>query len=146
MSAQNVSATVAVAALGLGLINLWYGVVRPWWKSRRAEPDARLELVAYQTAKGWQQDERIVVTNHGPSKMARLVIRVRDDSGTDYTDDVSDLWPCQPIVLLYPAQTLHLKLERALSHRRPGSVVLRWRDGRRAEQQREVFLSYHRVA
>ncbi|WP_123827035.1 hypothetical protein [Micromonospora globispora] len=145
MSAEAVSAAVPVAALLLGIINLWYGVLRPWWRNRSADPDARLELVTYQTRNGWQQDERIVLTNRGPAKMTDVRVLVNDDGGQDYTNEVGALWPRQPVAVVHPGQTLQLKLERTLAHNRPGSLLVRWRDGRRGRQEREFWLTYHQV-
>ncbi|KAB1118862.1 hypothetical protein F6X54_01410 [Micromonospora aurantiaca] len=145
MSSQGVSATVAVAAFALGVINLWYSVLRPWWRNRIAQPDAKLELLAYETRHGWDQDERVVVTNHGPGTMKDLEARVFDDDGDDYTDRVGVLWPKLPVPALYAGQTLHLKLTLSLADKRPGRLLVRWRDGRRDVQEREFWLSYHRV-
>lgn len=145
MSSQAVSATVAVAAFALGVINLWYSVLRPWWRNRIAQPDAKLELLAYETRQGWDQNERVVVTNHGPGTMKNLVARVFDDEGEDYTDRLVGLWPKLPVPTLHPGQTLHLKLTRALGDGRPGRLLVRWRDGRQDVQEGEFWLSYHRV-
>lgn len=71
------SATVAVAAFALGVINPWYSVLRAWWRNRISQPDAKLELLAYETRQRWDQDERVVVTNHLPRASAPRLTRRR---------------------------------------------------------------------
>src|SRR5829696_8973515 len=63
------SAAAAWCALAIALVNLWFGVIRPWWRTRRASPAAQLDLVNYPTASAWKEEERVVVTNHGPATM-----------------------------------------------------------------------------
>jgi len=63
---------IAASAFVLGLKNLWLGVLRPWWRTREANPDARLELLAYATPRGTDQDECIIMTNHGPAVLRDL--------------------------------------------------------------------------
>ena len=78
--------------------------------------------------------------------MTNVEAGARDDEGTDYTKEVGAPWPRQPVAVLYPGATLHLKLSRnEYAHKRPGSLVVRWKDGRRGVQEREICLSYQRV-
>jgi hypothetical protein len=49
-----------------------------------------------------------------------------------------------PVPALYKNQDIHLKFDH-FEMPKPVSLVLRWRDGRRGEQEREIWLSYRRV-
>jgi hypothetical protein len=86
VKAADWSAILAGVALLLGLVNLWYGVIRPLWRNREASPAAQLDLLRYPAQSGgrWQQEEeeeRVVVTNHGPARMRNLSVEVFDQEG-----------------------------------------------------------------
>jgi hypothetical protein len=134
------------AAIILGVVNLWYGVLLPRWKNRRAKPDGRLELVSYQLGpEKWDQDERIVLTNCGPADMKDVAVIVRDDAGSDFTAGIGALFPKQPIKNIFAQQSVHFKLAGSIESPRPGSMLVSWKDGRPDRQEVELSLSYHRV-
>lgn len=82
MKAATWSAIAAWVALGIGLINLWFGVVRPWWRGRAASPAAQLDLLRYPKDSGWQDEVRVVVTDHGPAVMEKIDVQVFDVDGS----------------------------------------------------------------
>ena len=145
MTAPVASAIVASLALLIGVFNVWYSVIRPWRRSRWASPAATLELLTYPTKSGWETEERVVVTNVGPASMKDVTAAVCDKDGREYDQNVVALWPRMPVPTLYAGQILHLKLNKNFGQTAPGSVVLRWRDGRSGIQAREIWLSYQRV-
>jgi hypothetical protein len=144
MTAPWVSASIALAALLLASFNFWYSVIRPWRRSRWAAPAATLELLSYQTKSGWETDTRIVVANVGEAEMSEVTAEVRDEDGNAFGDSMKSMWPRMPVPVLYKNQDFHLKFDH-YEMPRPASVLLRWRDARRQEQEREVWLSYRRV-
>jgi hypothetical protein len=139
------SVAISVLALLVGGFNLWYSVIRPWRRSRWANPAATLELLSYQTSNGWATDQRIVVTNVGEASMKDITASVRDQDGGEFTENMTSLWPRLPVPVLYKGQSLHFKFDH-FELPTPGSIVVRWRDGRRNEQEREIWLSYQRIA
>jgi hypothetical protein len=144
MIAPWVSASIALAALLLTSFNFWYSVIRPWRRSRWANPAATLELFSYQTESGWHTDIRIVVTNVGEAKMSDVTAEVRDVDGNTFGENLQSLWPKMPLPALYKDQNIHLKFDH-FEMPKPASVMVRWRDGRRKTQEREIWLSYRRV-
>jgi hypothetical protein len=49
------------------------------WKE--GEPSARLDLLSYRTQPGWQEEKRVVVTNHGPATMRKIDVQAFDEGG-----------------------------------------------------------------
>jgi hypothetical protein len=142
------SVIAAWVALGIGLINLWFGVVRPWWRGRAASPAAQLDLLRYPKDSGWQNELRVLVTNHGPAVMEKVDVQVYDVDGQSLAvaePDVTALWPKMPVERLHVGQSLYLTLNQSMATRDVRSTLVRWRDGRRGEQSRWVSLSYNRV-
>jgi hypothetical protein len=94
------SVIAAWVALGIGLVNVWYSVLRVWWSTRRASPAAQLDLLNPQTGSGWQDEVRVVVTNYGPAIMRNVEVQVFDEDGTSLAltePDVVALWPRMPV-------------------------------------------------
>jgi hypothetical protein len=140
------SAAAAWLALGIGLLNLWYSVIRVWWLGRKASPSARLDLLSYQTqSRAWEEEERVVVTNHGPATMKRVTVEALDEDGASLAPGATALWPTMPVEYLHVGQSLYLKLERSAANRRPSVADLAWRDNRWRKQSRSVDLTYNRV-
>jgi hypothetical protein len=142
------SALAAWVALGIGLANLWYSVIRVWWRSRKASPAAQLDLLHFPTKSAWQEEVRVVVTNHGPAVMRKTEVQVFDEDGNSLAKsepDVTALWPKMPIEYLHVGQSLYLTLNRSLATRDARGTLIRWHDNRKAEQSRWVGLSYNRV-
>jgi hypothetical protein len=137
------ASTVSVAALVLSVVSLWFGAVRPWWKTREAHPEARLELLSYQTKQGWTADERLVIVNHGPALMRSVNIGLRDENGEQGRSQ--PLWPPLPIPEIHVGQALYLTLARRLGEQPPRSAVLSWRDGRVRAQRRTFWVTWQRV-
>ena len=136
---------IAGVALGLGLVNLWYGVVRPLWSNRKASPAAQLDQLHYPTKSGrWAEEERVVVTNHGPAHMQNVTVKVFDQDGKPWAEGLTALWPKMPVEILHPEQSLYLTLI-GVDQLAPTQAVIRWHDNRRGEQSLPVSLSYHRV-
>jgi hypothetical protein len=144
MTAPWVSASIALAAFLLASFNFWYSVIRPWRRSHWASPAARLELFSYQTKSGWHTDTRIVVANVGEAKMSDVTAEVRDRDGNAFGESMQCLWPTTPVPVLYKNQDFHLKFDH-FELPTPASVLLRWHDARRQEQESEIWLSYRRV-
>src|SRR3954449_12672683 len=109
MTAPWVSATIALAALLLATFNFWYSVIRPWRRTRGANPAATLELFSYQSKTGWHTDTRIVVANGGEAEMKNVTAVVRDGDGNAFSENLPGLWPKMPVPVLYKGQDLHLK-------------------------------------
>lgn len=142
------SALAAWVALVISVANLWYSVVRVWWRERKASPSARLDLFDYHNKSGWHEEVRVVVTNHGPADMKKVEVQLFDDDGTSLElgdPSVSALWPRMPLGWLHPEESLYLTLNRSLGTRDPRAALIRWDDGRRSQQSRWVWLSYRRV-
>ena len=139
------SAAAAWCALVIALVNFWFGVIRPWWRTRRASPAAQLDLLNYPIANGMREEERVVVTNHGPATMRKVDVQVFDEGDNSLAPDATALWPTMPFEYLHVGQSLYLKLERSAAHRRPTRAKLAWRDKRWREQSRTIGLSYNRV-
>jgi hypothetical protein len=144
MTAPWVSATIALTAFLLATFNFWYSVIRPWRRSRWAAPTATLELFSYQTKSGWHTDIRIVVANVGEAKMTDVAAEVRDRDGKAFEERLMSLWPAMPVPVLHKNEDFHLKFDH-FTMPTPASIVLRWRDARRKEQEREIWLTYRRV-
>jgi len=135
-------------ALAIGLINLAYSVIRPWWRGREASPGAQLDLQNFQTASGQREEERVVVTNHGPALMRDIEVQVFDENGMSLAitePDITALWPKMPIDRLHVGQSLYLTLNRSAGTAPARLTLINWHDGRRGEQSRSVALSYNRV-
>jgi len=63
---------IAAGALALGLVNLYFGILRPWWRGREAHPEARLESHSYvDFYTPDRTDQRLVLVNHGARGHAR---------------------------------------------------------------------------
>jgi hypothetical protein len=138
------ASVISVVALVFSAIGLWFGAVRPWWKTREAHPEARLELLSYQTKQGWTTDEkRLVILNHGPALMRGVNIRLVDEAGEQGRSQ--SLWPPLPIPEIHVGQALYLTLTGGLGDLPPRSAVLSWRDGRVRAQQRTFWLTWQRV-
>jgi hypothetical protein len=140
------SAAAAWLALGIGFLNLWYSVIRVWWRGRKASPSAQLDLLTYQNQSGeWREDERVVVTNHGPATMKRVNVDAFAEDGSSLAPEGTGLWLPMPVEYLHVGQSLYLKLERPPGHSRPTRAVVGWRDRRWRKQSRSIDLSYNRV-
>ncbi len=146
MKAADWSAIVAGIALVLGLVNLWYGVIRPLWRNRKASPAAQLDQLRYPAQSGgrWEQEERVVVTNHGPARMRTVTVEVFDQDDRPMAEGFTTLWPKIPMEVLHVGQSLHLTLI-SVAELAPTRAVIRWHDNRRGEKSHTVSLSYHRV-
>jgi hypothetical protein len=141
------SALAAWVALAIGIANLWYTVLRHWWRERKARPAAELELLNYQSKSGMNEEVRLVVTNLGPAKMKAVEVQVFDDAGTslEVTEpSVSSLWPKMPVQWLHAGQTIYLTLNRSAATKQAKGTLIRWHDGRKAQQSEWIWLSYHR--
>jgi hypothetical protein len=104
-----------------------------------------LDLLNYPTSSRWQEEERVVVTNHGPAIMRKVQVDVFDEEGNSLAPGTTALWPPMPFEYLHVGQSLYLKLERSAGHLRPARADLAWRDKRWRKQSREIGLSYNRV-
>jgi hypothetical protein len=107
------SAAAAWCALLISFVNLWYSVIRVWWRNRRASPAAQLDLLSYQSKGEWKEDERVVVTNHGPHVVKNVNVEVFDGDGQPLTatdSEVKALWPSMPVERLHTGQSLYLTL------------------------------------
>ena len=145
VKAADWSAIVAGVALVLGLVNLWYGVIRPLWRNRKASPAAQLDLLRYPKSGGkWEEEERIVVTDHGPALMRNVTVEVFDQDDGLMSEGFTTLWPKMPVEVLHVGQSLYLTLLR-VAELEPRRAVIRWHDNRRGEKSHTVSLSYHRV-
>jgi hypothetical protein len=143
------SALAAWAALGIGVANLWYSVVRAWLRERKASPGVQLDLLNFQTRLGWNDEVRVVVTNHGPALMRKVEVEVFDEDGGSLAiaePDLTALWPKMPVEYLHKDQALYLTLNRSHETRTARGALMRWHDGRRGAQSVWASLSYHRVA
>ncbi|MFI7158638.1 hypothetical protein [Micromonospora chalcea] len=148
MKAPVWSALAAWVALGISIANLWYSVIRLWWRERKATPSARLDLFDYHNKSGWHEEVRVVVTNHGPADMKKVEVQLFDGDGTSLEvrePSISVLWPKMPLGLLHPGDALYLTLNLSGATRDPKAALIRWEDGRRSQQSRWIWLSYHRV-
>lgn len=148
MKAPAWSALAAWVALGISLANLWYSVVRAWLRERKASPGVQLDLLNFQTKSGWDDEVRVVVTNHGPAVMRKVEVQVFDEAGTSLAltePDVTALWPKMPVDYLHRDQSLYLTLNRSGETRTARSALLRWHDRRTGEQSVWASLSHHRV-
>jgi hypothetical protein len=148
VKASTWSAFAAWVALVIGLINLWFGVIRPWWRSRKASPAAKLDLLSYPANSGWKEEVRVVVTNHGSAVMEKVSVQVFDGDGQSLAltePDVTALWPTMPVEKLHVGHSLYLTLNQSIATRDPRGAEMKWRDGRRGEQSLWVSLSYNRV-
>jgi hypothetical protein len=135
-------------AVVISLVNLWFGVIRPWWRGRAASPAAQLDLLRFPADSGWQQEVRVVVTNHGPAVMEKVDVQVFDTDGQSLAlaePDVTALWPKMPIEKLHVGQSLYLTLNQSMATRDARSALVRWEDGKSGEQSRWIGLSYNRV-
>jgi len=139
------SAVAAWCALAIALVNLWFGVIRPWWRTKRASPAAQLDLLNYPTSSRWQEEERVVVTNHGPATMRKVDVQVFGEDGDSLAPGATALWPTMPFEYLHVGQSLYLKLERSPGQLRPTRAKLAWRDKRLRGQSISIGLSYNRV-
>jgi hypothetical protein len=137
------ASVISVVALVFSAIGLYFGAVRPWWKTREAHPEARLELLSYQTKQGWATDERLVIVNHGPALMRSVNIGLLDENGEQGRSQ--PLWPSLPIPEIHVGQALYLTLARRLGEQPPHSALLSWRDGRVKVEQRTIWLTWQRV-
>jgi hypothetical protein len=101
----------------IGLVNLWFAVIRPWWRNRKASPAAQLDLLRYPAQSGgrWQEEERVVVTNHGPARMRNVSVEVFDQDGRPLAEGLTALWPKMPVEVLHVGQSGR----RAYSRLRP---------------------------
>jgi hypothetical protein len=117
VKAADWSAIVAGVALVLGLVNLWYGVIRPLWRNREASPAAQLDLLRYpaQSDGRWQEEERVVVTNHAPARMRHLSVEVFDQEGSPLAEGSTALWPKMPVEVLHVGQSLYLTLAASIA-------------------------------
>lgn len=148
MEASDWSAIAAWIALGIGIVNLGYSVVGPWWRGRKASPAAQLDLLNPTTQSGLREEVRVVITNHGPAMMHDVSVQVFDENGMSLvaTDaNISALWPSMPVQFLHPSQSLYLTLNLSLGTPTARQAQVTWHDKRRAEQQRWIDLSYNRV-
>ena len=102
------TSVVSWIALAVSAVSLVFGVLLPWWQKRRAHPEARLELLSYQTEQGWTTDRRLVIVNHGPALMRSVNIGLLDENGEQGRSH--SLWPPMPIRELHVGQVLHLTL------------------------------------
>jgi hypothetical protein len=139
------STLAAWIALGIGLVNLWYGVIRPWWRTRAASPSAQLELLSYQTGSRWQGEERLVVTNHGPAIMHQVDVEAFDRDGKPVAAYATVRWPRMPFEHLHVGQSLYLQLDPGINDLETGGAEIRWHDGRKAQQSRRIGLTHNRV-
>jgi hypothetical protein len=140
-----VTTTIAVI---ISLINLWFGIVRPWWRGRAASPAAQLDLLRFPSNSGWQKEERVVVTNHGPAVMEQVDVQVFDEEGTSLAieePDITKLWPKMPVEKLHVGQSLYLTLNLSQGSPAVRGALIKWKDGKSDEQERWVGLSYNRV-
>jgi hypothetical protein len=148
VKAADWNAIAAWVALGLGVINLLYSVARPLWLNRKASPAAQLDRLRYpRNSGGWEEEDRVVVTNHGPALMRIVTVEVFYQDGSSLTEILPGLtavWPEMPVEVLHVGQSLYLTLI-GLAEFEPRRAVIRWHDNRRGEQSRTVSLSYHRV-
>jgi hypothetical protein len=148
VKAPVLSALAAWVALGISHANLWYSVVRAWLRERKANPAAQLDLLHYQTGSGWNEEIRVVATNHRPARMRRVEVQVFDEAGTSLAiaePDVTALWPKMPVEYLHAGQALYLTLNRSVATRDARGALIRARDDRNGEQSRWAGLSYNRV-
>jgi hypothetical protein len=125
------SALAAWVALLIGLVNLWFAVIRPWWRNRKASPAAQLDLLRYPAQSGgrWQEEEeRVVVTNHGPARMRNVSVEVFDQDGRPLAEGLTALWPKMPVEILHVGQSLYLTLATSIAELPPTRAVIRWYD------------------
>lgn len=146
MTAGGWSALVAGFALLLGIVNLWYGVLRGWWREREAHAGAEFQLVHYPDLSNWRREDRVVVTNHGLAAMKRVEVLVSDEDGEPVRSNAFFMWPKMPFEVLYPGQSLYLPVHLSMGDNLPAAVTLRWHDGRRDQQSKWIGLSHHRVS
>jgi hypothetical protein len=92
------SAVAAWLALGIGLLNVWYSVIRVWWIGRKASPSsARLDLLSYRTQSGWREEKWVVVTDHGPATMRKIDVQAFDEGGNFLAPGATALWLKMPV-------------------------------------------------
>ena len=142
------SAVAAWLALGIGLLNLWYSVIRVWWLGRKASPSARLDLLSYQTQIEGLGRGRAGCRHQPRASHHEASHRGRPRRGRELPGwlPVRPLfWPTMPVEYLHVGQSLYLKLERSAADRRPSVADLRWGDNRWRKQLRSVDLTYNRV-
>jgi hypothetical protein len=131
------ASVISTVALAVSTIALWFAAVRPWWTTRAAHPEVRLEEIGYQARQDWQIDQRAVIGNHGPAAMRQVTVRLIGEDGHDHTED---LWPPMPIPHIHAGQALLLPLGLLIGEAPLGMAVLSWRDRRLGTQQRTVRL------
>jgi hypothetical protein len=136
------TSVISVVALVFSAIGLYFGAVRPWWQTREAHPEARLESLRYVTDKGRERtDQWLVLVNHGPAVMRDVTVRLVDQEDKDHSASRS-LWPPMPIPELHVGQSLHLGLLLTYGEPEIGSAVLTWRDRHLRVQQRRFWLTW----
>jgi hypothetical protein len=144
------SELAAWAALVLSIGTLIGGVIRPWLRGRKASPAAQLDLFNYMAGKtkDLHEEERVVITNHGPANMRNVMVELFIEDGQSMAQavpDVAALWPKMPFERLHANQSLYLTLTGGYAPPAPREVEIKWRDGRWRKQSCRIGLSYHRM-
>jgi len=143
MTTQQLTTAVAVAGLALGLVNLWYAVLRPWWGHRKAEPVVSFEAVHFIRGDHSDGEERLAVTNRGPAAMRDVQVELYGPGDGSLVDMIARNLHL-PIEVIHPEQTIHIRLHRSMKDDLR-SAELHWKDGRRAINSRRFWLSLHTI-
>jgi hypothetical protein len=142
-----VGGIATVVALGLGV----YNFVTTHLATRKASLSARLEShqpPAMRAVGGelWRavgaDFTRVVVTNYGPADATDVVIELEEEVRlqTNHPGDGPIRVP-----VLHVGEEQHLTLFLSIDVGYPAFVDLRWRDTRRRQQQRRIWLSVREV-
>jgi hypothetical protein len=122
---------MTTTAVVISVIDLWFGVVRPWWRGRAASPAAQLDLLRYPTNSGWQEEERVVVTNHDPlmEKIGVQVFEEAEQSLAIAEPDITVRWPKMPVETLHVGQSLYLTLNLSAASPAVRHALIKWSAG-----------------
>ncbi len=129
-------------ALALGIVNLWYGVIRPIRRERIARLEVRLEHYPYDLSRSGPGSMawRMVVVNHGPSDAFDVDLPNLPRGQEEAGDIVWQMSGRLPIPRLVPGQQHHIAVWKATGASWPEPLIVSWRD-RRGTHTEELWLS-----
>lgn len=138
----------AIAALTVSVAHAGAQLCAWWFRRARADLSARYVYTAYTT--GWAGERttllQIVVANHGRHRAEDLqveLVTVDEDGKVAPITELNAFWfpglgSDQPRSIshpvLHPGQEAHFDLTGGINNTPPSVVRLRWRDGRRPQQ------------
>jgi hypothetical protein len=133
------TAAGVIIALGLGVVNLWFGVIRPWRQEGHARLEVRLENhPSMSTLPHTERDWRLVIENHGPADAYDVDLPGFDAGPSSNMVVIGRL----PVPRLLPGQQHHMWLSIPVDVEHPEHLKLSWRD-RRGAHSGDVWVSPH---